>query len=63
MREQGDVRALGAHFTHYGAPLFRGAYDGGGMVGCPWYGACFNTVTGDSEDFPGKSWTSFNHSL
>ena len=53
LREQGEVRALGAHCTHYGAPLVRGAYDGGGTVRCPWHGACFNTVTGDIEDFPG----------
>lgn len=53
LREQGEVRALGAHCTHYGAPLVRGAHDGGGTVRCPWHGACFNTVTGDIEDFPG----------
>ena len=56
MREQGELRALGAHCTHYGAPLVRGAYDGGGTVRCPCHGACFNTVT-SAEDFPGESWT------
>ena len=55
LRERGEVRALGAHCTHYGAPLIRGAYDGGGTVRCPWHGACFNSETGDIEDFPGES--------
>ena len=26
---------------------------GNGRVRCPWHGACFNTATGDIEDFPG----------
>ena len=56
VREQGELRALGAHCTHYGAPPVRGAYDGGGTVRCPCHGACFNTVT-SAEDFPGESWT------
>ena len=54
--------ALGAHCTHYGAPLVRDAYDRSGTVRCPRHGACFNIVTGDIEDFPGESWTPFNHS-
>ena len=53
VREGGELRALGAHCTHYGAPLIKGAFDGGGTVRCPWHGACFNTETGDIEDFPG----------
>jgi len=53
LRERGEVRAMGAFCTHYGAPLIKGAYDGGGTVRCPWHGACFNSETGDIEDFPG----------
>ena len=55
VREGGELRALGAHCTHYGAPLIKGAFDGGGTVRCPWHGACFNSETGDIEDFPGES--------
>ena len=25
----------------------------GGMVQCPWHGACFSVKSGDIEDFPG----------
>jgi len=53
LREQGELKALGAYCTHYGAPLIKGAFDGGGTVRCPWHGACFNSDTGDIEDFPG----------
>ena len=50
---EGEVRAVGAACTHYGAPLVRGSYDGGETVRCPWHGACFNTTSGDIEDYPG----------
>eukprot|EP00090_Calanus_glacialis_P004116 TRINITY_DN13049_c0_g1_i1.p1 TRINITY_DN13049_c0_g1~~TRINITY_DN13049_c0_g1_i1.p1 ORF type:complete len:535 (-),score=224.80 TRINITY_DN13049_c0_g1_i1:73-1677(-) len=53
VREKGELRALSAFCTHYGAPLIKGAYDGGGKIRCPWHGACFNSETGDIEDFPG----------
>ncbi|XP_065320565.1 apoptosis-inducing factor 3-like isoform X2 [Gordionus sp. m RMFG-2023] len=38
--------------THYGAPLVNGVLNNG-KIRCPWHGACFNTKTGDIEDFPG----------
>lgn len=54
IRDKGELRALSAKCTHYGAPLIKGAYDGaGGTIRCPWHGACFNAKTGDIEDFPG----------
>ena len=48
----GVISAVGSRCTHYGAPLVTGAYKDG-KVRCPWHGACFNTVTGDIEDYPG----------
>jgi len=54
VRRDGEVRALGARCTHYGARLVTGHYDAAaGTVRCPWHGACFSTQTGDIEDFPG----------
>ena len=54
VRREGEVRALGARCTHYGARLVTGHYDAAaGTVRCPWHGACFSTQTGDIEDFPG----------
>ena len=52
VRQNGTWSALGAKCTHYGAPLSKG-FLGNGRVRCPWHGACFNTTTGDIEDFPG----------
>ena len=46
IREKGELRALSALCTHYGAPLIKGAHEGGGSIKCPWRGACFNTKTG-----------------
>lgn len=51
-KTNGSISAVSAKCTHYGAPLVTGAYKHG-KVRCPWHGACFNTVTGDIEDFPG----------
>ena len=48
----GEYTAVGHKCTHYGAPLATGVYMNG-RVRCPWHGACFNTKTGDIEDFPG----------
>jgi NADPH-dependent 2,4-dienoyl-CoA reductase/sulfur reductase-like enzyme/nitrite reductase/ring-hydroxylating ferredoxin subunit len=49
---EGEFSAVGSKCTHYAAPLKNGAY-GDNRVRCPWHGACFNTKTGDIEDFPG----------
>jgi len=53
VRKNGHLRAFGAFCTHYGAPLIKGSYDGKETIRCPWHGACFNSNTGDIEDFPG----------
>lgn len=52
VRENGAYTAVGYKCTHYGAPLIKGSLMNG-RVRCPWHGACFNTTTGDIEDFPG----------
>lgn len=52
IKQKGEISAVGTKCTHYGAPLVSGAL-GDGRVRCPWHGACFNTKTGDIEDFPG----------
>ena len=43
--------ALGAHCTHYGAPLVEGALSGDRIV-CPWHHACFNARNGHLEEPP-----------
>ncbi|XP_071448823.1 apoptosis-inducing factor 3 [Hetaerina americana] len=52
VKQGGVISAIGTKCSHYGAPLNTGAL-GNGVVRCPWHGACFNTQTGDIEDFPG----------
>ncbi|XP_071479578.1 apoptosis-inducing factor 3-like [Diadema antillarum] len=52
VKELGEFSAIGHKCSHYGAPLVKGALCNG-RVRCPWHGACFNTKTGDIEDFPG----------
>ena len=52
IKQHGVIHAIGAHCTHYNAPLVIGAL-GEGRIRCPWHGACFNIETGDIEDFPG----------
>uniref|UniRef100_A0A1I8AVG0 Rieske domain-containing protein n=1 Tax=Steinernema glaseri TaxID=37863 RepID=A0A1I8AVG0_9BILA len=52
VKDKGEFAAIGGKCPHYGAPLANGVYSNG-KVRCPWHGACFNTKTGDIEDFPG----------
>ncbi|OAG36324.1 hypothetical protein AYO21_09489 [Fonsecaea monophora] len=48
----GQVHAVNANCTHYGAPLKLGVLTPEGRLTCPWHGACFNARTGDVEDAP-----------
>lgn len=43
--------AVGAHCTHYGAPLVEGVLSGERIV-CPWHHACFDITTGNLEESP-----------
>nr|CAH0112337.1 unnamed protein product [Daphnia galeata] len=51
VKENGNVYAMGAKCTHFGAPLSSGIFCKG-KVYCPWHGACFDSKTGDIEEFP-----------
>lgn len=50
-RVNGSYHAVGAHCTHYGAPLAEG-YLSGERIVCPWHHACFSAVTGELEEPP-----------
>src|SRR5687768_12791189 len=50
-RVGGTCYAVGAHCTHYVAPLVDGILSGERIV-CPWHHACFNVTTGDLEEPP-----------
>ncbi|XP_026853593.2 apoptosis inducing factor mitochondria associated 4 [Electrophorus electricus] len=52
VRNEGRFSAVGGLCTHFRAPLIKGTLTGN-RVRCPWHGACFNTTTGDIEEFPG----------
>lgn len=48
---RGQVHALYAHCTHYGAPLAEGILSGSRLV-CPWHHACFSIETGNLLEPP-----------
>jgi NADPH-dependent 2,4-dienoyl-CoA reductase/sulfur reductase-like enzyme/nitrite reductase/ring-hydroxylating ferredoxin subunit len=50
-RVKGKYHAVGAHCTHYGAPLVEGVLSNERII-CPWHHACFNAATGDVEEPP-----------
>ena len=50
-RVGGKCYAVGAHCTHYGAPLVKGVLSGNRLI-CPWHHACFDVTTGSLEEPP-----------
>lgn len=52
IRHNGDYFAIGAHCTHYKAPLADGVLSGDHVV-CPWHNAYFSVTTGDQQEPPG----------
>ena len=50
-RSGDDVHAVGAHCSHYHAPLVDGALVRG-TVRCPWHHACFSIRTGAAVAAP-----------
>src|SRR5687767_12527708 len=50
-RVGGEYYAVGAHCTHYGAPLVGGVLNGERIV-CPWHHACFDLTSGNLEEPP-----------
>lgn len=51
-RVDGSFHAVGAHCSHYQAPLVDGVLSGNHVV-CPWHNACFNIMTGEQQEPPG----------
>ena len=51
VRLDDGVHAVGAHCTHYGAPLSEGRF-ADGQVHCPWHHACFDLRSGEPDCAP-----------
>ena len=51
-RIDGKFYAVGAHCTHYKAPLAEGVLSGHHVV-CPWHNAYYDVTTGDQQEPPG----------
>ncbi|KAB8331504.1 Rieske 2Fe-2S domain-containing protein [Scytonema tolypothrichoides VB-61278] len=51
-RLDGKFYAVGAHCSHYKAPLAEGVLSGHYVI-CPWHNACFNVTNGDQTEPPG----------
>ena len=52
VRLAGNYYAVGAHCTHYQAPLAEGVLRENYVV-CPWHNAYFNVMTGEQQEPPG----------
>lgn len=52
IRLEGKFYAVGAHCTHYQAPLAEGVLSDNQII-CPWHNAYFNVVTGNQQEPPG----------
>ncbi len=52
VRLAGNYYAVGAHCTHYQAPLAEGVLSENHVV-CPWHNAYFNLITGEQQEPPG----------